>query len=113
MGRWHKDAGKFVRRHARALRERQVWLFGSGPLDLSAEQKPLAQVSGTDAIVPAVDQIEARGYIVFGGRLSSDARGFPASAMAKKMAGDYRNEARVRTWADGIAAAVAAATVPT
>jgi menaquinone-dependent protoporphyrinogen oxidase len=113
MGRWHKDAGKFVRRHARALCERQVWLFGSGPLDLSAEQEPLAQVSGTDAIVPAVDRIEARGYTVFGGRLSSDARGFPASAMAKKMAGDYRNEARVRTWADGIAADVAAATVPT
>lgn len=34
--RWHGDARRFARRHAKALRERPVWLVGSGPLDDSA-----------------------------------------------------------------------------
>ena len=36
MGRWHRDARRFARRHARMLRTRPVWLFSSGPLDDSA-----------------------------------------------------------------------------
>jgi menaquinone-dependent protoporphyrinogen oxidase len=109
MGRWHKDARRFVRRHACALRARPVWLFGSGPLDRSAEQEQTTQIPGTGGMVRAADQIGAHEHMVFGGRLRPDAKGFPASAMAKKMAGDYRNEARVRTWAVGIAAGVAEA----
>ena len=34
--RWHKDARRFVRRHAKALRQRPTYLFSSGPLDDSA-----------------------------------------------------------------------------
>jgi menaquinone-dependent protoporphyrinogen oxidase len=109
MGRWHRDARGFVRRHARALRARPVWLFASGPLDRSAEQDGLSPVPRTAGLVRAADRVGAHGHIVFGGRLSPDANGFPASAMAKKMAGDYRNEARVRTWAAGIAAGMAEA----
>lgn len=33
-GRWHKDARSFVRRHGRALAERPLWLFSSGPSTL-------------------------------------------------------------------------------
>jgi menaquinone-dependent protoporphyrinogen oxidase len=40
----------------------------------------------------------------FGGRLSPDARGFPASAMAKQMSGDWRDEEQVRSWAKEITA---------
>jgi menaquinone-dependent protoporphyrinogen oxidase len=31
-GRWHRDARRFVKRHARELRARPVWMFSSGPL---------------------------------------------------------------------------------
>jgi menaquinone-dependent protoporphyrinogen oxidase len=106
-GRWHKDARRFVRRHARALRARRVWLFASGPLDRSAEQDGHTPVPA--ALARAVGKVGAHGHIVFGGRLSPDAKGFPASAMAKKMAGDYRNQARVRAWAAGIAVDMAEA----
>jgi menaquinone-dependent protoporphyrinogen oxidase len=109
-GRWHKDARRFVRRHARALRARRVWLFASGPLDRSAEQDGHTPVPA--ALVRAAGKVGARGQIVFGGRLSPDAKGFPASAMAKKVSGDYRNEARVRTWAAGIAVDMAEAAPP-
>jgi hypothetical protein len=52
----------------------------------------------------AIDRVGARGHVTFGGRLLSDARGFPAGAMAKKKAGDWRDPARVRSWATAVAA---------
>jgi len=47
--------------------------------------------------------------VTFGGRLSPDARGFPASAMAKKHSGDWRNRDRIRGWAKDIATALPSA----
>ena len=43
----------------------------------------------------------------FGGRLEPDATGFPARAMAKTTAGDWRDRASVRHWAAGVAADLA------
>jgi menaquinone-dependent protoporphyrinogen oxidase len=100
MARWARPARRFARRHAAALRDRPVWLFSSGPLDDSADTKDIAPVKRVAAIA---DQTEARGHVTFGGALSPEARGFPASAMAKKVAGDYRNRERVRDWANGVA----------
>lgn len=34
---------------------------------------------------------------------AAEARGFPASSMARKMAGDYRNKDQIRQWATGVA----------
>ena len=31
IGRWRKEAAKFLQAHEQALAERQVWLFSSGP----------------------------------------------------------------------------------
>ena len=97
--RWHHDARRLVHRVAKGLRERPVWLVSSGPLDGSA-------VGGG---IPAVKQVEremsrigARGQVTFGGRLEATAKGFPASAMAKKLAGDWRDLAHVHTWVSGI-----------
>jgi menaquinone-dependent protoporphyrinogen IX oxidase len=45
-------------------------------------------------------------HMTFGGRLTPDAKGFPASAMAKKVAGDWRDEESVRLWATSIAASL-------
>ncbi len=49
-----------------------------------------------------MDQVHARGHVTFGGRLPADAKGFPASAMAKKNAGDWRDQEQVRSWVDSI-----------
>lgn len=98
--RWHPEARRFVRRYRKELREVPTWLFSSGPLDDSADHAP----PPTPPQVRALQQrIGARGHVTFGGRLASDARGFPASAMAKQHAGDWRNPARVRAWADELA----------
>jgi menaquinone-dependent protoporphyrinogen oxidase len=41
--------------------------------------------------------------VTFGGRLPADAKGFPASAMAKTHAGDWRDPERIRGWAAEVA----------
>lgn len=101
--RWHADARRFVLRHAKALREREVWLFSSGPLDDSAarsEIPPVPQVRGL------MDHVGARGHATFGGRLEKDVRGFPAEAMAKEKAGDWRDPGQVDRWARSVEAAL-------
>lgn len=99
--RWHPAARRFVKRHARELRERPVWLFSSGPLDDSAGTGDIAVVS---PVAELMERIGARGHQTFGGRLAADASGFPASAMAKTRAGDWRDEGHVRRWVRDIAA---------
>jgi menaquinone-dependent protoporphyrinogen oxidase len=95
-GRWHKAARTFVTRHAAELRHRQTYFFSSGPLDGSAVQRDIPPVRGVADLMRRVD---ARGHATFGGRLSPYARGFMASAMAKKEAGDWRDPGQVRDWA--------------
>ncbi|RDI60483.1 flavodoxin domain-containing protein [Nocardia pseudobrasiliensis] len=102
-GLWHRHARGFARRFTRQLRERPVWVFGSGPLDHSADQANPEKIFGAGAVRKAAQRLNARDYTIFGGRLERDARGFIASAMAKNQAGDYRDRDRIRAWAKGIA----------
>jgi menaquinone-dependent protoporphyrinogen oxidase len=95
-GRWHKDARRFVSTHERELTALPVWLVASGPLDDSADDGALPPV---EHVREAMERVHARGQVTFGGRLEPDAQGFPASAMAKTKAGDWRNAEQVRQWA--------------
>ncbi len=106
MGRWVREARRFVARHASELRQRPVWLFSSGPLDASADRAPIPPTRSVAAIMARVG---ARGHATFGGRLAPDARGFLAAAMAKTRAGDWRNWEDIRRWTAEIAAALATA----
>jgi len=103
--RWHRAARRFVRRHAGQLRRLPVWFFSSGPLDDSAARGEIPPAKGVQALM---DQVGARGHVTFGGRLAPDAKGFPASAMAKKMAGDWRDAAHVSGWTQKVAAELGA-----
>ena len=99
--RWHKDARRFVRRHADELRKLPVFFFSSGPLDDSATERDIPPVKGVQAMM---DRVGAKGHVTFGGRLSAHARGFPASAMAKKQSGDWRDPMQARSWARSVSA---------
>jgi len=46
--------------------------------------------------------------MTFGGYLSPDARGFPASAMARSRAGDWRDPGHVREWVASVDAELSA-----
>lgn len=104
--RWHRDARRFVSRRAKWLRTVPVWLFSSGPLDDSAAGGAIAPTKDVAALM---DRVGAQDHVTFGGRLAPDARGFPASAMARKHSGDWRDPSRIRRWGETIARALPAA----
>jgi hypothetical protein len=98
--RWSAVARRFVNRHVDQLRKIPVWFFSSGPLDDSAERE---EISPAPQAAVLAERVGARGHVTFGGRLAPDARGFPASAMARKNSGDWRNPERIRAWASELA----------
>jgi menaquinone-dependent protoporphyrinogen oxidase len=93
--RWHKDARKFVKRNAAVLRALPVYFFSSGPLDDSAFE---AGIPPTKQVQKLMAKVGARGHVTFGGRMPADAKGFPASAMARDNPGDWRNPEHVDRW---------------
>ena len=101
--RWHRDARRFVDRHQDELRRIPVWFFSSGPLDDSAERDDIPPRPG---VLARMERVGALGHVTFGGRLEADVKGFPAQAMAKEHAGDWRNPARIEAWADDVARAL-------
>jgi menaquinone-dependent protoporphyrinogen oxidase len=106
MRRWHSACRDFVRQHRAALCDLPVWLFSSGPLEPvvdANEPLPVAYVRATMRGLPA------RGHRTFGGRLTADSGGLAGWWLARGggMAGDFRDEPRVREWAATIAAELA------
>lgn len=101
--RWHRDARRFARRFRKELSTKPVWLFSSGPLDDSATESDIPPVR---AVEKAMRRIGARGHKTFGGRIPADAKGFPASVMARDNAGDWRDPADIARWAHKIAVAL-------
>jgi len=106
-GRWHRDAVRFTRRHAAALRQRPVWLFSSGPLDDSADAGALPAVHGVGA---AMARTHATGHVTFGGQLTGEARGFLARAMVRGgKGGDFRDRRQIEEWSRSLAGQLRAA----
>jgi menaquinone-dependent protoporphyrinogen oxidase len=107
--RWHSDARRFARRHAKELRTRSVWLFSSGPLDDSADTRDIPPVPQA---AEAARRVGARGHATFGGQLTEQARGFIAHAMVRNgHGGDFRNPERIAAWSRTIAEELRESTV--
>jgi len=104
--RWHPAARRFVKRREKDLRRVPTWFFSSGPLDSSAER---LEIPPTRQVATLMERVGAVGHVTFGGRLEPDARGFPASGMARTRAGDFRSPDRIRAWAIGVARALPSA----
>jgi menaquinone-dependent protoporphyrinogen oxidase len=103
VSRWHRDARRFVKRHTKALRRVPTFFFSSGPLDDSAVKGDIPPVRGVQSLM---DRVGAVSHATFGGRLSPDAEGFPARAMAKTESGDWRDHDQVDAWARKVAAEI-------
>jgi menaquinone-dependent protoporphyrinogen oxidase len=101
--RWPGKLRSFVNRHLKQLRKVPVWFFSSGPLDDSADRQA---IPATAQVAVLAERVGAKGHVTFGGRLERGATGFPASAMAKKKSGDWRNPESIRAWAAELAAEI-------
>lgn len=106
LRRWRKDAVRFLRHHVDALRERQVWLFHSGPVGPDKDQDQ----DMPPAVRHLAHEIGATPAVTFAGRLEPDtAKGFLARRLATgDLTGDSRDWDKIRAWAADVSAAVEA-----
>lgn len=85
-----------------------VYFFSSGPLDDLASRTEIPPVAGVKALMTRVG---TRGHATFGGRLAPGAKGFPATQMAQKLSGDWRDPCHVDAWTHQVVGEVAASAV--
>lgn len=95
-GRWRDEAKEFVERHSEELKERDVWLFSSGPLGdpLKPEEEPADAAS-------IVAKTRARGHKVFAGKLDKAKLSLAERAVVRGVHapyGDFRNWDDIFTW---------------
>lgn len=109
IGRWRKQATKFLKVNENALAERPVWLFSSGP---TGEGDPVELLKGwrlPGGLQPIADRIQARDIAVFHGAVNVDDLNLIERWMIKKVkspAGDFRDWEAITGWAEGIVAAL-------
>lgn len=111
IGRWRKEAAKFLQANELVLARKQVWLFSSGPLG-EGDAVELAQGWRFPSnLQPVVDRIQPRDVMVFHGAVDPQKLNFIERWMLKKVkspVGDFRNWDAVDAWAAGIAQALRA-----
>src|SRR5919197_4139491 len=73
MKRWRSGARRFLRRHARALALRPLWVFSSGPVGDPARDNPAWAEPGRT--MRRVEHRGARQHVVFAGRVPADPHG--------------------------------------
>jgi menaquinone-dependent protoporphyrinogen oxidase len=105
MGRWHKDARRFLSRHQTALEERPAAVFALGPVHNVEEewQGVRGQLEKTLAKFPRFKPIAIE---VFGGKFDPALLGFPWNllpALRKIPSSDIRDWAAIGAWANSLA----------
>jgi menaquinone-dependent protoporphyrinogen oxidase len=104
LRRWRPDAVRFLRKHTRELRDRQVWLFHSGPVGPDKDQLQTMPPN----VARLARRIGATPAMTFAGRLQQEtAQGFLARKMATgNLEGDFRDWELVSAWSQDIGAAI-------
>lgn len=120
IGRWHKDARRFLLRHGNALSARPVAIFALGPLHSDKEemQGSRSQLDKELAKFPWLTPIDIE---MFGGKIDAARLHFPDSLMAtlpgtplkETPVSDVRDWQAIRTWASNLAVKINAAMLHT
>ena len=109
MGQWRKEAATFLGTNEKALTERPVWLFSSGP---TGEGDPIQLLKGwrlPKAQQPVADRIRPRDIAVFGGALDPKKMNLFEKWIIKNVKaslGDFRDWDAIDTWAKAISDAL-------
>lgn len=106
MGRWRKEAAKFLRTNESPLTGRPVWLFSSGPLG-AGDPVELAKGWGfPKGLQPIVDRIRPRDSVIFNGAVDMQKLNTLERWMfknAESSVGDFRDWDAITAWAASIA----------
>lgn len=109
---WHKPAVAFVQKHERALHDRAVWLFSSGPV---GNIKPSSRLADPAEVAELRSRLQPRDHRIFWGRLDrTRLDGSDLSSIMKAIArrfmpeGDWRDWAAIDAWAETISTTLGA-----
>jgi menaquinone-dependent protoporphyrinogen oxidase len=106
IGRWRKEAAKFLKANEEVLAEQLVWLFSSGP---TGKGNPVELLKGwyfPPVLQPIADRIQPRGITVFHGAVDMKKSNFIEKWMINKVkapVGDFRDWEAISSWAAVIA----------
>ena len=106
MKRWRRDAHRLLKHERRALADRPLWIFSSGPCG----ENPDPSWAEPANVVRRAERLGARDHVVFNGRLPVE----PGNFIERKMVEacppehrDLRDWDAIRRWATAIAAELA------
>ena len=107
IGKWLKEAERFLQANEKILADRPLWLFSSGP---TGEGDPVELVEGWHlpaALQPVANRIRPRDIAVFHGYINPGKINFiekwAVKSLVRKPFGDFRDWDSIVTWATGIA----------
>jgi len=109
MGKWRDEAATFLEENEKALAERPVWLFSSGP---AGEGDPVELMKGwrfPEAQQPIADRVQPRDIAFFHGVLDTKKLSLPEKLIIKGInapIGDFRDWEAITSWARAIAEAL-------
>jgi menaquinone-dependent protoporphyrinogen oxidase len=109
IGKWRKEAARYLKDHEKTLAQRPVWLFNSGPLGEGDAAEQAGDLGFPKTLRPIADRIEARDIAVFFGAVDLDKLNPLERWMFKNVKspiGDFRDWNAITAWATGIAAAL-------
>ena len=106
IGKWRKDAIRFLKVFEKDLTERRLWIFSTGP---TGKGDPVKLLEGWDfppSLKPVAERINPEDITVFHGALNLDKLNSVHRYMVKKIkapVGDFRDWEQVSNWAKRIA----------
>jgi menaquinone-dependent protoporphyrinogen oxidase len=109
IGQWQKKAATFLQANEKALAERPVWLFSSGP---TGEGDPVQLAQGwrfPTSLQPIADRIHARDIALFHGAADPKKMNLIERWMIKNVKapmGDFRDWNAITAWASAISGAL-------
>lgn len=109
MGRWRKDAAKFLKDNELTLGRKELWFFSSGP---TAEGDPVEALNGWRLPSPQqaiADRVKPRDITVFGGAVDpTKLSGFERWVLknVKAPSGDFRDWDAIAAWTASIVSEV-------
>ena len=102
IGRWRKEAANYLKANEKALAQRPVWLFNSGPLGEGDAAEQAGDLGFPKGLRPIADRINVRDIAVFFGAVDLEklnpleavdvqtARSASATPLSWRRAGDFR-----------------------